>query len=78
MDVIIELGKILKREFFEIKDDEKNSSIWFCYQIIVLLYIMDNERVLGFSRNDLNLREGNGLIFPCLLFGKEGKLIKNN
>ena len=65
--------------FFEIKDDEKNSSIWFLLpDNSFLLYIMDNERVLGFSRNDLNLREGNGLIFPCLLFSKEGKLIKNN
>ena len=65
--------------FFEIKDDEKNSSIWFLLpDNSFLLYIMDNERVLGFNRNDLNLREGNGLIFPCLLFSKEGKLIKNN
>jgi len=65
--------------FFEIKDDEKNSSIWFLLpDNSFLLYIMDNERVLDFSRNDLNLREGNGLIFPCLLFSKEGKLIKNN
>ena len=67
-----------KALFFEIKD-ERNSSIWFLLpDNSFLLYIMDNEKVLDFSRTDLNLKKGNGLIFPCLLFSKEGKLINKN
>jgi hypothetical protein len=62
--------------FFEIRDGEGNSSIWFLLpDDKVLLYIMDSSRTLNFKRSDFNSTKEYGLIYPCALFDKNGNRV---
>lgn len=67
---------IEKAIFFEIRDQTGNSSIWFLLpDDTVLLYIMDNATTLNFKRSDFNDTKEYGLIYPCVLFDKEGSRV---
>jgi hypothetical protein len=62
--------------FFEIKQDEGNSSIWFLLpDNKVLLYIMDGMEALNFKRTDFTDTKNYSLIYPCALFDTDGKRV---
>ena len=64
---------IEKAIFFQIHDDNNNSSIWLLLPDgKVLLYIMDNDTALNFRRSDFNDKKNYGLIYPCALFNTNG------
>lgn len=62
--------------FFEIRDDDGNSSIWFLLpDDKFLLYIMDSSATLNFKRSDFNSTKDYGLIYPCALFDMNGNRV---
>lgn len=66
-------GYLEQAIFFEIRDDARNSSIWFLLpDDKVLLYIMDSSTTLDFKRSDFNSTKEYGLIYPCALFDRNG------
>lgn len=66
---------IEKAIFFEISDENKNSSIWFLLpDNKVLLYLMNGEKVLNYSYKDFGT--STDLQYPCSLFNIEGSMIK--
>jgi hypothetical protein len=60
--------------FFEIHDEDGNSSIWFLMPDgNVLLYLMQGRKVLNYSYSEFgNL---SGLQYPCVLFAHDGQII---
>jgi hypothetical protein len=65
---------ISKAIFFEINDENKNSSIWFLLpDNRVLLYLMEGDKVLNFSYSDFG--QLTGLQYPCVLFSNTGQRI---
>lgn len=64
-------GYIEKAIFFEIRDDDGNSSIWFLLpDNKILLYITEGSKVLNFSRSEFG--DKMGLLYPCALFDADG------
>lgn len=62
--------------FFETKDKEGNSSIWFLLpDDKVLLYIMDGETALNYKRSQFQDARESGLIYPCALFDTNGNKV---
>ena len=58
--------------FFEIKDSNHNSSIWFLLpDDKVLLYIMDGEKAPNYDRPQDGKKWG--LLYHCLLLGINGQ-----
>lgn len=60
--------------FFEIHDEEGNSSIWFLMpDNNILLYLMQGTKALNYSYTEFgNLA---GLQYPCTLFNTDGRII---
>lgn len=60
--------------FFEIHDEEGNSSIWFLMpDDTVLLYLMQGTKVLNYCYSEFgNLT---GLQYPCVLFSNDGRIL---
>lgn len=66
---------IEKAIFFEISDQNGNSSIWFLLpDNKVLLYLMHGDKLLNYSFRDFG--ETNGLQYPCKLFDTQGRIIQ--
>jgi hypothetical protein len=65
---------IEKAIFFEINDNNKNSSVWFLLpDNKVLLYLMQGDKVLNYSYKDFG--DFQGVQYPCKLFNTNGQMI---
>ena len=65
---------IEKAILFELRDENRNSSIWFLLpDNRVLLYLMQGDRVLNFGYQEFG--KSSGLQYPCVLFDLNGKII---
>lgn len=60
--------------FFEIHDEDGNSSIWFLMpDDNVLLYLMQGKKVLNYSYSEFGTLSG--MQYPCALFTNDGRII---
>lgn len=62
--------------FFEIIDKHRNSSVWFLLPNgNVLLYVMEGNKVLNHPRSEFSQKQEGGVLFPCVMFSKDGAIL---